>query len=198
MATPRTYDRQPNFAGGMDAYRYAAELDRNQSQLLQNVMVLDNGRAVTRPGADQLDSNPTTFTHVNPTGPVQGLGFLDTLANGQQLQQLLLAEGGKLYAWNGSQWSAALRFSLYSASVPMATVQGVDQLLISDGVQPMELWDGSGLSSGFSACSTSAGDTTATNGPTGATCLSFIAGNVCLLRASHDSRNRDEGPNPVG
>ena len=58
----------------------------------------------------------------------------------------------------------------------MATVQGVDQLLISDGVQPMQLWDGKGDGSGFSACSTSAGDTTATNGPTGATCLSFIAG----------------------
>lgn len=174
MASPKTYDRQTNFLGGMDAYRYAAELERNQSQLLQNVIILDNGRAVTRPGADRLDSNPTTFNNVNPSGPVQGLGFVDNLEHGQQL---LLGEGGYLYAWNGSQWSAALSWKLGnqttpSASVPMATVQGMDQLLISDGVQAMQLWDGSV----FSACSTSGEDIDPTNGPTGAACLSFIAG----------------------
>src|ERR1039458_10100987 len=97
MSTPRTYDRVPNFMGGMDAYRYAAELDKNQSQLLQNVMVLDNGRAVTRPGADQIDGTPFTFGHITPNGIVQGIGFLDNLTYGQLM---LVAEGGKLYSWS--------------------------------------------------------------------------------------------------
>ena len=170
MSQPRVYDRVPNFAGGMDAYRYAAELDRNQSQLLQNMVVLDNGRAVTRPGADQLNDAGNSFANINPAGPVQGLAFLDNLAHGQPLQLLLLGEGGKLYTWNGSVWSNALDFALTSTTATFAAVQGVDQLLISDGVQHMRLWDGG--SSNFTDLG-AAGDT---NAPIGATVLAYIAG----------------------
>jgi len=150
----------------MDAYVYAAELGPNQSQLLSNMVVLDNGRAVTRAGADQLDSNPPTFvSHVSPSGQVQGLAFLDNLTNGQLM---LMGQGGKLYTWNGSSWSMSLAFSLTSASAQFSAVQGVDKLLITDGVQHMHLWDGVN----FTDCGAAAD----TNAPIGATIVSFIAG----------------------
>ena len=168
MSSTRVYDRVPNWQGGMDAYRYAAELDKNQSQLLQNMVVLDNGRAVTRPGADQIDSNPATFANINPVGAVQGLAFLDNLT----YQLLLMGQGGKLYTWNGSAWSNALAFALTSATAQFAAVQGVDALLISDGEQGMQFWDGLN----FTAASSGPNDTSATHGPTGATSIAFIAG----------------------
>ena len=162
---PRVYDRVDNFSGGMASFPYAADLPRNQSQLLQNFIVLDNGRAVTRPGADWLDSNPTTRTRINPTGSVQGLYFLDNATFGQLL---LMGQGGKLYAWNGATWSNALAFALTSASAQFAAVQGIDTMLISDGVQQMQLWNGST----FTACGAAAD----TNAPVGATSLAYIAG----------------------
>lgn len=165
MASERTYDRQLNFKGGMNSFDYAADLPPNQVQLMQNFIVLDNGRAITRPGADWLDSNPTSKTNINPIGPVQGMAFLDNAAHGQLL---LTAEGGKLYTWNGATWSNALAFALTSANSIFTAVQGVDQLLMTDGVQHMRLWDGVT----FTDCGAAAN----TNAPVGATILAYIAG----------------------
>lgn len=165
MASTRQYERVSNFSQGMDAYRYPAELLPNQSQLLSNMVVLDNGRAVTRAGADQLDSNPSTFSNVTPRGAVQGMGFLDNFTNGTFL---LVAEGGNLYTWSGSTWSNALAFTLTSPDSPFVAVQGVDQLLISDGTKHMQLWDGVN----FTDCGASAD----TNAPIGVTVMAFIAG----------------------
>jgi hypothetical protein len=164
----KVYDRVPNWAGGMDAYKYPADLLPNQSQLLQNMVVLDNGRAVTRAGADQVDSNPSTFSRINPAGAVQGMAFLDN-ANGQFILQ---GQGGKLYSFNGTNWSNALAFNLTNSLASVAMCQGIDKLLISDGVQAMQLWDGAN----FTACSTGATDTNAKNAPTGVTAISYIAG----------------------
>jgi len=165
MASERHYERMANFSQGMNSYLYPAELLPNQSQLLSNMVVLDNGRAVTRAGADQLDSNPSTFSNVTPSGSVQGMGFLDNFTNGTFL---LVAEGGNLYTWNNVQWSNALAFTLTSPDSPFVAVQGVDQLLISDGTKQMQLWDGVS----FTACGVAAN----TNAPIGATSLAFIAG----------------------
>jgi hypothetical protein len=167
--TNRVYDRVESFLGGMNSFLYPADLPVNQSKLLQNMIVLDSGRAVTRPGANQIDSTPSTFTNINPTGIVQGLGFVDNFTNGQLI---LLAEGGKLYTWNGSEWSSALSFTLTNATSSVPTIQGMDKLLISDGVQAMRLWDGVN----FIAQGTGILDTSATDAPTGATILTFIAG----------------------
>lgn len=165
MPSLRQYDRMPSFFGGMDSYHDPTELQPNQGQLLQNFMVMDTGRAVTRPGADQIDSVPTSFNKINPVGPVQGLYFLDNFTNGQFI---LLGEGANLYKWNGVTWSDPLSFTLTTSTAPFAAVQGVDKLLISDGVKQMQLWDGMN----FVACGASAD----TNAPLGATMLSFIAG----------------------
>lgn len=168
-AASKLYDRVKNFRGGMNAYDYAADLPDNQSQLLSNMIVLDNGRAVTRPGMLQIDSNPTTFTNINPTGIVQGLGFLDNFTNGSFI---ILAEGGKLYKWNGSTWSTALSFTLTNATSAVAMCQGADTMLISDGVKGMQYYDGST----FTAASTGAADTNAGHAPTGVQVIAYIAG----------------------
>ena len=162
MSGTRVYDRQPNFAGGMDAYRYAADLDVNQCQLLQNMQVLDNGRAITRPGADQVDSLPSTFT-LGENGN-QGLSFLDNSSG----QFILMGKGSNLYKWNGSQWSAASGFTLSDSVSQFCSVQGMDKLLISDGVQNMQLWDGTRF--------TDLGNQVSTNAPKGVTIMSYIAG----------------------
>ena len=166
MSLNRSYDRVPSFLGGMDAFNYPADLKPNQSQLLQNMIVMDNGRAVTRPGADQIDSTPGTFApRVVPNGPVQGLVFLDSLSAGQNI---LMGQGGQLYKWNGATWSFPLAFTLTSTTAQFAAVQGVDKMLISDGVKHMQLWDGSN----FADC----GAPGNTNAPVGATILAYIAG----------------------
>ena len=153
----------------MDSYRYPADLDKNQAQVVLNMQYMDSGRAVTRPGADQLDSIPSTFSGINPSGTVQGLAFLDNFTNGQFL---LMGQGGKLYTWNGAQWSNPLAFVLTSSNSSFVAVQGIDQLLISDGVQGMRVWDGIT----FHPTSTGPNDNTATNGPSGVTIMAFIAG----------------------
>ena len=174
MASPRTYDRIPSFMGGMDAFQYAAELKPNQSQLLSNMVVLDNGRAVTRAGADQIDSNPATFGNIVPRGAVQGMGFLDNAAG----QFILMGQGGKLYSWNGAGWSNPLAYTLTDTVAPLVTCQGIgvvtglantDCLLISDGKDSMQLWDGAG----FTVCTPAMEDT---NAPKGVTALAYIAG----------------------
>jgi hypothetical protein len=117
MASPRQFDRVRNFGGGADGYRPASELDPNQSQVLENVIIRDNYEARTRPGADALDPN---FAAGVP-GPVQGLFYYDRPAG----KNLVLAEGGSLYQWNGAAWGAALAFGLHDAVVRPAFAQGV-------------------------------------------------------------------------
>ena len=169
---PKSYDRQPNFSDGMDSFHYAADLKRNQSQLIQNFIVLDNGRAVTRPGADLLAT--TVF---NPSGPVQGIGFYDSMTNqGVPFQELIMAQGGQFYTWNGSVWSVAIASwpQTLLASQQVVMVQGVDStygtvILASDGVNPMAFWNGTT----FISCGAT---NSATNAPAGVNCLSQIAG----------------------
>lgn len=282
MSGSRIYDRQTNFSDGMDSYHYAAELKRNQSQLIQNFIVLDNGRAVTRPGADLLAVNnlnssitvngvvclseytitgtliadglyiwnaalnkwvgttgsaisnncaivplvnfgwqlyavphgepvwaeaenplsppnmtqtwtdvhlftsdgggtlPAIFTTpmvISPVGPVQGIGFYDSMSSlGVPIQQLLMAQGGNFYSWNGVSWSGAIpswpQGLNASASVSMA--QGIDGtlgtcMLVSDGINPMALWNGTT----FTSCGLA---NSSTNAPSGVGIVSQIAG----------------------
>ena len=80
-AAPTDWPRQKHTtgnrtsSGGMDAYRYAAELDKNQSQLLQNVMILDNGRAVTTSGRRPVGQQPHHVQQCQSFGASSGLGL---------------------------------------------------------------------------------------------------------------------------
>lgn len=131
---PLVWETMRNFAGGEDSFRDPIELDPDQTQLLVNVIVRDKLKARTRPGADALGS-------AQPSGgsnAVQGLFYFDT----PSLEYLVAASAGNLYVWNGSAWSAALAWTLTSGAVRLASAQGVDKMLLSDGVQNCQSWDG--------------------------------------------------------
>ena len=164
MAEQRSYDRVPNFSGGMDSYKYAADLPPNQSQLLQNFIVLDNGRAVTRPGADKLGGTQ------NNASAVQGMFFFNSFAVSPGV--LVSAQGGHLYDWDGSAWHGPLAFNLNSAQSPFVAAQVNDLMLLSDGAQAMQYWDGTT----FTAASSGPGDQHVDHAPSQVTILTSIAG----------------------
>ena len=167
MASPRVYDRVRSFGGGTDQFRPASEIGPNQSQLMENVLVRDNFEARTRPGADQIDSDPATFAGaIDPVGIVQGMFFYKT----PTASLLVVAEGGKLYTWNGTTWAGPLAFALTSATSMVAFEQGVDKLFISDGVKNPQIFDGTLF--------TDSGGPQQTNAPVGCTILCFTAGRM--------------------
>ena len=138
---------------------------------MENCVVRDNYEVRTRPGADQIDSAPTSFNKVNPAGAVQGLFFFNTVLNGNPLSELVLAEGQKLYTWNGAAWSNPLAFPYPLApNAQIAFAQGVDKLFISDGVGNPQIWDGQNF--------TDSGGAGQLNAPIGATILCFSAGRM--------------------
>jgi len=172
MGSPKLYDRQVNFSGGMNAYLNPYELPPNQSQLLQNMVVMDNGRAITRPGADALGAVPGT-------GAVNGLFFLNNYTNGTRL---LAGKGTSLYAWDNSSWSS-LSISSWNPAGSFVGVQGNNYLMISDGsiAHGMQIWDGATFHQ-FSNSSSP------TNAPLGVTILSYIAGMFVAAGTSmHDT-----------
>ena len=171
MAGTRTYDRIRSFGGGVDNYRPASEINPDQSQLMENCIVRDNYEVRTRPGADQIDSKPTTFNKVAPAGPVQGLFYFNTVLRGNPLSLLMLAEGQKLYSWNGGAWAGPLAIGInLSPNAQIAFEQGVDKLFISDGVNNPQIYDGQVF--------TDSGGAGQLNAPVGCTILCFSAGRM--------------------
>ncbi|MDE2099794.1 MAG: hypothetical protein KGL39_21255 [Patescibacteria group bacterium] len=133
----RQFERIRNFGGGADLYRNPIDLAENQSQGMVNVVVRDNYEARTRMGADPL------LAGLPLTGPVRGLMYLDK-PNGlaAPTRQLLAVTGGNVYMYNGAAWSAALAWQPSDAQVSVAAAQGVDKLLITDGVGNVQSYDG--------------------------------------------------------
>ena len=177
-------DRIRNFGGGTDSFRPASEIDPNQSQDMVNMIVRDNYECRTRPGADQIDSTPTSFDNIDPTGIVQGLVYYNSPGVSGTINPfdgLVLAEGGYLYTWT-STWSDALSpaTALHDAAVSVTMEQGLDKLLISDGVNVPQIfcgdptYTGGGYTTGFVSCG-AAGNT---NLPAGATILCWCAGRM--------------------
>lgn len=136
MGAPRVFDRIRNFGGGVDSYRPASEIDVNQSQLMLNMIVKNNLAARTRPGADQVGS--ASFANVTPSGPVQGMSFF----NNPTYTYVLAGEGGNLYTYNGAAWSTALAFTLSNSTLQFHAAQGIDAMMITDGVAYPRYWDG--------------------------------------------------------
>lgn len=131
---PLVFETMRNFAGGEDSFRDPIELDPDQCQKLVNIIVRDKFKARTRPGADALGG-------AAPSGGanlIQGLMYFDTPA----LEYLVAASNGNLYTWDGAVWSAALAWTLANAATRLASAQGVDKALFSDGVGNLQQWDG--------------------------------------------------------
>lgn len=165
----RVYDRLPDFGGGVNSFIPADKLEPNQSQLLQNIIVEDNYTAITRAGADSLS---LVFDQTAPVAHIQGLCWYNTPA----VSQLLMAKAGNLYIWNGAAWALQNGFALASGAVPFVCEQGVDTVLISDGVSHLQIWNGFI----FQDCGASNGNAQNpnTNPPIGATILVWTAGRM--------------------
>ncbi len=129
---PLVFERVESFSGGEDSYRRPTLLAADESQKLVNIIVRDNYEARTRPGADALSG-----VVVDGANAIKGLFYFDT----PTYQQLLASVNAKVYKWGGSSWTQAAGWTPNAGSrVEMA--QGVDKVLMTDGVQNMRSYDG--------------------------------------------------------
>jgi hypothetical protein len=131
---PLQFEQMRNFAGGEDSFRDPIELDPDQGQRLVNVIVRDKLKVRTRPGADALGATALT----NPAGPVRGLFFFSKPTT----SQLIAASGAKIFKWEGVAWAEVAGWVPANANVFVEMAQGVDKLLLSDGVGHLQSYDG--------------------------------------------------------
>ena len=129
-----TYERIESFGGGMDGFMRSVLLPADVSREMVNLLVRDNFEAGTRPGVAALGG-------AGPAGPgarVQGMAWFDTPTT----KQLVVAAGGAVWAWTGSEWLRLSGWTLPDTTSPWEAAQGVDRLLCSDGRNAMQSWDG--------------------------------------------------------
>jgi hypothetical protein len=163
------YERIESFGGGMDAWQRATLLPGDVYQYAENVVVQDNHVVRTRPGADTLEAAPATGEAGGPH-KIQGLFYYDTPA----IEQLIAGSAGKLWTWEGEEWTEVTGYSLTDAALRVEMEQGVDLVLISDGTAQMRTWNGIAISAAL-------GNTTGTvtsDPPVGATILAWHAGRM--------------------
>jgi hypothetical protein len=157
------YERCESFGGGMDAFSTPSLLPPDAWQYGQNVVVPDNLRVRTRPGADTLTAAPAAG-HA-----IQGLRYFDT----PTYEQLIAGANTKLWQWSGVAWAEMVGWTLNDAALQFASAQGVDKVLFSDGVQNMRSWNGAAFTDlGNIANSINSGP------PVGATILWWHAGRM--------------------
>lgn len=152
------FERMESFGGGMDGFTRSTLLPPDTSQYLENCVVEQNLDARTRPGADALGS---ATVDGGGSATLQGLAYYDTVG----VQRILTAKGNTMKQWDNAAWTTATGFTVTNGGTFVA-VQAVDKLALTDGVQALQIWDGTNF--------TNAG----TAGPTGATALAFAVGRV--------------------
>lgn len=161
------YERCESFGMGMDAYTRSTLLAPAAYQYGKN-SVLPNGMELrTRPGVALLGANFGTA--------IQGLLYFDAPSPTPTVdyEQLLCATNAALSYWNGAAWTAVAGFTaLATATEPMAAAQGVNTVLISGGVNAMQIWDGAALSNPGSG---------PTDPPVGATILLWHASRMWAM-----------------
>jgi len=155
------FERQESFAGGEDDYRRSTLIDPEQCQKLVNIIVRDNYEAWTRPGADPFTAQVAAF-------PIRSLAYFDTPAN----KYLLAVCNGGLQACGGAgqSWSS-VAYTAADSNRYVELAQGVDTMLISDGVNAMATLDGNLT---VTTCGTDAN----LDPPVGANILCFHAGRM--------------------
>jgi len=175
------FEQVIDFSGGEDDYRRSTLIAQNQCQKLVNVIVRDNYEAWTRPGADWFASGPA-----GAGATVRTLVYFDTPQNKFLLaicNGILSACAGQNQAWQSAFTasttiggvanacsSGATSYSASNTSAQVEIAQGVDTVLISDGVNALAMMDGS-LNLG--TCGTGASDP-----PVGASILCWHTGRM--------------------
>jgi hypothetical protein len=148
------FERVEHLGGGMNTFIRASLLPPEVCQLLQNMVLKDNGLAETRPGI-------LAKTAIAGATPIQGMAYLDTPA----AEKLVVAKAGGWYAGSGSPMAWAT-LATGKANAVTAMAAGQDYIYISDGSNEWQRYDGSTLSAGLGAVATDYGDP-----PVGATLL---------------------------
>lgn len=126
------YERDEGFGGGMDAYTRSTLLQPGQFQYGLNGYVSNDFEFTTRAGANRLGTDASGGLRT------QGLLYFDT----PNYQQLIRVSNRAFQYWDGAAWNNMAGFQATDAVVDVVLEQGVDKVLISDGVQNLQLWNG--------------------------------------------------------
>ena len=138
---PLLFERIESFGGGMDAFTRSTLLPPDASQELVNVIIPDNLEIRTRPGADLLGAARSN--------PIQGLAYFSTASK----SHLLAVNAGVVESWDdtvGASWTdtGLTAGALNDSVTQIAMAQGVDTMLVSDGVNQMQIWNGTTWTAG--------------------------------------------------
>lgn len=117
-------------------YRPPDEVGVSQATLLKNVVILDSYAVRTRQGFQKVGSS--SFANVSPIGAVQGMFFFNT----PSISKILVVEGAKSYTFDGTNWSNPLTYVPSNAIVNVAIMQGLDCMMIADGINLPYYWNG--------------------------------------------------------
>lgn len=138
---PLVFEYQQDFSGGEDSFRRSTLIDANQGQHLLNIIVRDNYEARTRMGADSLPT-PSTKPIANATA-VRSLCYFDTPAVQQLLAAVAVSATPKFLKYEGGAWTdLSGSWAPSAADIRIAMEQGIDKVLISDGVGVPQIYDG--------------------------------------------------------
>lgn len=156
------YERVEHLAGGMNTFARASLLPPEVCQLMQDLVIKDNGIAETRPGI-------LAKTAIAGASRILGLGYLDTPSAESVVVAARVGDpaSGSWVAGGGSPWAwTPLATGKNDGFTAMA--QGGGQLYISDGSNQWQRYDGATLSAALGSSTTDAGDP-----PVGATILAW-------------------------
>lgn len=133
---------QKTFRGGADEFSTATDLPDDTSGQLVNVIVQDNGRPRTRPGADNLGGAALGAGH-----GVDASVYFDT----PLLEYIVASINGTLIRWNGTNWADLPGYFGPTIDDPglghvIEMCQGGDKLYLSDGAGPWYSHDGTAFS----------------------------------------------------
>jgi hypothetical protein len=154
------FEQVIDFSGGEDDYRRSTLIGQNQCQKLVNIIVRDNYEAWTRPGADLFAAN------LGQT-PIQTLTYFDT-PTGKYV--LAICNGAlKACPGQGQPWQNPVG-TYTPANAPVEMAQGIDTVLISDGLNALAILD---ANLNLTTCATGVNDP-----PVGASILCWHTGRM--------------------
>lgn len=136
-----SFELVQSFDGGVDMFRRSTLIDPNQSQLFVNVIVRDNYESRTRMGADAI---PTVNAKPKVgTTAVRALRYFSTSQYSQLLASLDVGGSPGFAKFEGNAWTDLTSSWAPSASdARPAMAQGIEKVLISDGVGVPQIYDG--------------------------------------------------------
>lgn len=129
---PLLFEQVRNFGGGEDSFRDPIEIDPDQCQHLLNIIIRDKLKARTRPGADPVDGAAIS------ANPIRGLKYFST----PTYSQLVSARNAQIYTWDGATRLLRAGWVPANSVTPVEMEQGVNKLLLSDGIGNLQSWDG--------------------------------------------------------